>query len=87
MKAIRFSAIWCAGCLVMKSRWDKVFSKYPDIEIVDYDYDINHEEVNEYNIGKIIPVIILMNNNQEIKRIIGEKSVDELDTLLGELYE
>jgi thiol-disulfide isomerase/thioredoxin len=87
MKIVRFSAIWCAGCLVMKSRWDKVFSNYNNIEIIDYDYDLNYDEVLKYNIGKIIPVIIVLKDNIEIKRIIGEKSIEELDTLIGGLYE
>lgn len=78
MKIIRFSAIWCAACLVMRPRWSEAFKDY-SLLITDYDYDLNPDEVSQYNIGKTIPVVIFIDeNNQEISRIIGEKSKKEL---------
>lgn len=81
MKIIRFSAIWCSACLVMRSRWQKAFQN-KNIEIIDYDYDIDSDKVKEYGIGKIIPVIVLVDGNNEIKRLIGEKSLKELEEFL-----
>lgn len=85
MKVIRFSAIWCAGCLVMKARWSEVFNQYSNLEIIDYDYDMNPDEVIQYQIGRIIPVIIIMKGDIEVKRIIGEKSKKELALLVEEV--
>lgn len=85
MKVIRFSAIWCSGCLVMRPRWKEVFEKYNDLEIVDYDYDMDEEEVQKYQIGNIIPVLIFMDNDKEIKRVIGEVSKQKLEEVVGEL--
>lgn len=88
MQVLRFSAIWCPACLVMPKRWNEVFSKYSNIKIADYDYDMNRDVVTNYNIGKIIPVLIFIDdNNIEKGRIIGEKSVKELELLVKKLME
>ena len=54
-----------------------------NVEVIDYDYDIDNEEIKKYNIGKVLPVIIVLDNNKEIKRLVGEYSVKELDEQLG----
>lgn len=55
MKVIRISAMWCMSCLLMRPRWDKVFSD-KNFEIIDYDYDLDHDQIVKYEVGKIIPV-------------------------------
>ncbi len=83
MRILRFNAIWCSGCLVMKSRWKKIEKIYPNLDITDYDYDINEEEVEKWQIGDIIPVVIFLDeNNQEIIRLIGEKKEQEIINLI-----
>lgn len=77
MKLIKVSAIWCPACLVMNNRLNKILKNY-DIELVEYDYDIDTNEIEKYNIGKILPVLIFENNNKEIKRLIGEISEKDL---------
>lgn len=74
MKILRFSAMWCSACLIMKSRFNKIEENIPqEIEIIDYDYDMNPEEVEKWNVGNVIPVFIFLDqNNQEIKRVCGE---------------
>ena len=54
-----------------------------NVEVIDYDYDIDNEEIKKYNIGKVLPVIIVLDNNKEIKRLVGEYSVKELGEQLG----
>ena len=54
MKIIKFNAVWCPGCLVMKSRWKKVCNEIPNLDITNYDYDIDTDMVKKYNIGKIL---------------------------------
>jgi thioredoxin 1 len=85
MKIVRITALWCTSCLVMKSRWEKVFKEYPNIEIIDYDFDEDSEIVSKYEIGKTLPVLIVYKDNKEIDRIIGEKSKKQLAKIIGEL--
>ena len=85
MKIIRISAIWCPACLVMKKVWKNIdTSKY---EIIDYDYDMDTLEIEKYNVGKILPVYIFMNDDKEIKRIVGEISIDKLKKELDDINE
>lgn len=74
MKIIKISAIWCPGCLVMKKVWKNIQSDYQDLDITELDYDMDSEEVNKYNPGKVLPVIIFQDDNgKELTRLIGEQ--------------
>ncbi len=79
MKILKFNAVWCSGCLVMKKTIKEIQELYPNIEIESYDYDIDEEQVKIWNIGEIIPVLIFVDeNNNEISRLIGEKTKKEI---------
>lgn len=89
MKIIKINAMWCPGCLITKSIWQEIEKEYPSHEYINLDYDLDEEEIAKYKIGDILPVVIIENNNQEIKRIIGEKTkkeiLKELEDLLWNL--
>ena len=86
MKIIKITAMWCMSCLVMKNVWNKVFSNLDNVEIIDYDYDDDFEEIKNLNIGDILPVVIIYKNGLEVKRIIGEKSKKEMLKILEDLF-
>ena len=77
MKLIKISSTWCVSCIIMNKLWKQLKEQYPDFEYVEYDYDLD-EEAASYEPGKILPVIIVIKNDKEIKRIIGEKSKNDL---------
>lgn len=77
MKLIKISAIWCPSCLIMEKVWKNLEKELPEIEFISYDYDLD-DEVDNYNPGDILPIIILENNNQELTRFIGEKTKEEI---------
>lgn len=77
MKLIKVSAIWCPACLVMNNRLNKILKDY-DIEVIEYDYDIDEEEVKKLEVGKLLPVLIFIKEDKEVKRLIGEISEKEL---------
>ncbi|MCF7923491.1 MAG: thioredoxin family protein [Candidatus Izimaplasma sp.] len=87
MKIVRVSAIWCMSCLVMRNRYDKLFKEFEINEVKDLDYDEDSEEVEELNIGDILPVVIVYQDDKEIKRIIGEKTKKELKEIFTTLNE
>lgn len=78
MKIIIINAMWCPGCLISKSIWNEIKLMYPNIEYINYDYDLDEENIIKYNIGDIVPVVIFKKDNIELKRIIGEKSKKEI---------
>lgn len=50
-----------------------------EYETLDFDYDRNKKEIEKYNIGKTLPVYILLDeNDKEINRLIGEKSKKQM---------
>lgn len=77
MKLIKISAIWCPSCLIMEKVWNEIKNTYPDFEYISYDYDLD-EESESYNPGNILPVIILLKDDEEITRYIGEKTKEEI---------
>ena len=78
MKIIKINAMWCPGCLITKSIWQEIEKEYPSHEYISLDYDLDEEKIAKYKIGDILPVVIIENNNREIKRIIGEKNKKEI---------
>ena len=78
MKLIKISAMWCPGCLIINKTIKRIKENYPNLEIIDYDYDFDSEQVKYYNPGEILPVLIFTDNdNKELKRLVGEKTEDE----------
>ena len=81
MKIIKISAVWCSSCIIMKSRFNEVI-KDKDIEIISFDYDI--DDIEEYNVGEILPVFIKIKNGKEVNRLVGEHSKKEIESFIGE---
>lgn len=85
MKMIKISAIWCTSCILMNPIIDQIKDKY-NMKLIEYDYDTDSESYSKYDIGSILPVIIILDSNDnEITRIIGEKSKKELIDIIGDL--
>lgn len=83
MKLIKVGAVWCPSCLIMTSRINKILEQY-EIELTNYDYDIDSEIVEQYQIKDILPVLILLDdNNKEIDRLIGENSLKKLEEFIN----
>ena len=82
MKIIRISAIWCSSCIIMKSRLNDIL-KNNDIEVIDLDYD--SDDIESYNIGDTLPVLIKIQDENEVGRLIGEHSKKELEDFIGDV--
>lgn len=86
MKLIRFTALWCADCIVMRPRWQEAFSKRADIIIEDYDFDDSETEAKKYNITKVPQLIVLGDNNNEQARYIGMQDQEELTAIIEKYF-
>ena len=84
MKVIKITAVWCGTCLIMNKTWNKIL-KEKEIETINLDYDMDEEEVEKYDVGKKLPVFIFEKDNQEIKRVVGEHSYEEMLEIVSEL--
>ncbi|MFA5776087.1 MAG: thioredoxin family protein [Patescibacteria group bacterium] len=85
MKVLKFGAVWCSGCLVMKPRWREIEAENPWLETRYFEYDNSQEMVNKWKVGKHLPVFIFLDkNNNEITRLTGEPFKVELLKIINE---
>ena len=84
MKIVKINALWCSGCLYMKKVWKEVLKEYSDLDIVEYDYDMDEDVVSSYNPGEILPVAIFYKGDAEYKRLNGEHSKEEIISTIKE---
>ncbi len=78
-KFIVISAVWCPSCLVFNRHLRKIKKEYSTFPMLHLDYDLDEEQVEKYQVGKILPVMIIEDEEgREIDRLIGEKSYDEI---------
>lgn len=85
MNIVKIGAMWCPGCLVMHKTWAQIEKEYPDIEITTYDLDMDSEDVEKYDVGTTLPVIIFYKENVEYKRLVGEKKYEDINEVILEM--
>jgi len=79
MKVLKFGAVWCAGCLVMRPRWQEIEKQNPWLETEYFDFDEDKEMVEKYKIDKNLPTFVYLDKNgQEFDRMTGEVSRKKL---------
>lgn len=83
MKLVRISAIWCTSCILTYNDFNEIKEEYSNLEYEELDYDT--DDIDFYNVGNILPVIIIYKDNKEITRIIGEKRKKDIKKVLEEL--
>ena len=85
MKVLKFGAVWCAGCLVMKPIWQKIEKENAWLETEYYDFDENEEMAKKYKINNILPVFIFLDKNEkEFLRLQGEIEIREILKIIRE---
>ncbi len=85
MKVLKFGAVWCPGCLIMRSRWKEIEQELPWLKTIYFDYDEDKEIVNKWQVSDVLPVFIFINKkNQELFRLSGEPSKKKLLSLINE---
>lgn len=77
-EVIVISAVWCPSCLILKKELKRLHDDY-QIVFKMLDYDLDEEIVEKYSVGDKLPVIICND-----KRLIGEKSYEEIRDFLKE---
>lgn len=85
MKVLKFGAVWCAGCLVMKPRWKELETENSWLETEYYDFDIDKEMVEKYKIDETLPAFVFLDkDNNEFLRLSGEVEKDKLQEIINE---
>lgn len=85
MEIIKITSLGCTSCIIMNNIFNE-YKQNKDIKIIEYDYDMDEEEISNLNVGNILPVFIVKNKDKEI-RIIGEKSKKDFFEILDSIEE
>lgn len=83
MKFVKINAVWCPACIITNKVWKKLMEEDKSLIVEELDYDFDEEEVEKYNVGDILPVVIALDNNQELGRLIGEKTREEIEAFIN----
>ncbi len=84
MKVLKFGAIWCKECMVMRPMWEKIESKIPELKTEYFDVDEHPEKLKEYNITDIPVFIFLDKEGKEFMRLEGIQNQEELEKIVQE---
>lgn len=85
MKVIKFGAVWCSGCLVMKPRWAEIEAENNWLQTEMHDFDQDKEAVEKYNITDTLPAFVFLDKDEnEFLRLTGEVEKDELVSIINE---
>ena len=84
MKVIKFGAVWCSGCLIMKPRWAEIEAENPWLQTEMHDFDQDKEAVEKYNINETLPTFVFLDKeNNEFLRLNGEIDKDKLIEIIN----
>ena len=78
MKVLKFGAVWCTGCIIMKPCWEKIEQEHPWLETIYYDADEHQELIDQYDIKRLPCFIFLDKTGNELERVVGEMKEDKL---------
>ncbi|NLH44965.1 MAG: thioredoxin family protein [Acholeplasmataceae bacterium] len=80
MKVLKFGAVWCNGCLVMRPRWGEIEKENHWMKTEYFDFDKDKDAVNKYGIDSgVLPVFVFLDkDDKEILRLSGEVEKKDL---------
>jgi thiol-disulfide isomerase/thioredoxin len=85
MKVLKFGAVWCAGCVVMKPRWKEIETENSWLVTEYHDYDADKEAVEKYAINEILPTFVFLDKEEkEFLRLQGEVDKDKLIEIINQ---
>ena len=84
MKVLKFGAVWCKECIVMRPLWQEIEEEIPELETEYFDLDESPEKKQEVNITKAPTFVFLDKDNQEILRLVGPQNKKDLVKLVKE---
>ncbi len=80
MRIVKIGSMTCTSCIIMNNVMNKIKNNYSiETEELDYDFD----DIEKYNVGKILPIIIFYDGDKEIKRLEGEHSYSEIEGIIN----
>ena len=79
-RILRFTAAWCQPCKTLAKNLESVNTNVP-IEVVDI--DVHTDTALDYGV-RGVPTLVMLEGNNEIKRMTGNKSLKELEDWIND---
>lgn len=79
-----FFAEWCGPCKILGNTLSEVESEFPKIKFAKVNVDIEANFTARYGI-KGVPTLIVLKDGNEVNRIVGARSAEELKTVFSSL--
>lgn len=78
-RVLRFTASWCQPCKMLAKVLEEIDT---DKKIEVYDIDEHSSYATEYGI-RSVPTMVMLDGNIEVKRVVGFKNKQELESWLN----
>lgn len=82
--------------VLINARWSPLYYKANEllndlsqtynVEVVSYDYDMDREKILYFNISNMIPLLIILKDNQELTRLYITEDTEKIKTKLAEIF-
>lgn len=79
---VDFWAVWCGPCQMMAPILDEIEAEMPDVQIGKVNVDEQMDLARQFRVVSI-PTLIIFKNGQEVKRMVGVTSKEELKEALA----
>ena len=79
MRVLKFGAVWCPGCIIMKPIWEELEAEMSELKTEYFDIDENSDMAKQWEVSDEIPVFIFLDKEgREFARKKGQISKQEL---------
>ena len=78
---VDFWAVWCGPCQMMHRFFMNLKRKWPDVQIGKVNVDEQMDLARQFRVVSI-PTLIIFKNGQEVQRMVGVTSKEELKDAL-----
>jgi thioredoxin 1 len=80
---LQFSASWCGPCKALSRTFNENTEKLNKVKRIYVDLDRNQDLAAEYSVSSV-PTLILFKEGKEARRLIGNKSLEDLVNFIND---
>jgi len=85
IKITRFTASWCSPCRVLAPIFDQISQEMQEkASFLTIDIDQDKDTTRQYGI-RSVPTIVITKDGEEVKRIVGLKSINEYRNIFNSI--